>query len=69
MEFRIKEYNKGFVVEVKKKKCRLFYTKYYWTHFISVAGMNDEPWYHSSYKYAEMNLLNKIKWDTISNSN
>ena len=68
MEFRIKEYNKGFVVEVKKKKCRLFYTKYYWKHFISVAGMNDEPWFHNSYDYAETNLLNKIKWDTIRNS-
>lgn len=68
MEFRIKEYPRGFVVEVKKRYSNWFITKYRWTHFISVAGIEDEPWYHSSYKYAEMNLLDKIKWDTQSNS-
>ena len=66
MNYRIKEYEKGFVVEVELKK---WYGKKYWTHFISVAGINHLPWYHSTYEYAEMNLLNKIKWDTFKNSN
>lgn len=68
MEFRIKKYDKGYVVEVKKYSCFLFYKKVYWTHFISVAGIESLPWYHSEYKYAEMNLLSKIKTTTIINS-
>ena len=65
MKYRIKKHEKGFVVEVQKTK---WYGRKYWTHFISVAGINSEPWFHSSYEYAEMNLLNKIKWQTIENS-
>ena len=65
MNYRIKRYKKGFVVEVQKKR---WYGKKYWTHFISVSGISSEPWFHSSYEYAEKNLLNEIKWQTIKNS-
>jgi hypothetical protein len=65
MNYRIKKYEKGFVVEVQKTN---WYGRKYWTHFISVAGISSEPWFHSSYEYAEMNLLNEIKWQTIRNS-
>jgi hypothetical protein len=65
MNYRIKKYEKGFVVEVQKTT---WYGKKYWTHFISVAGISSKPWFHSSYEYAEINLLNKIKWQTIRNS-
>lgn len=65
MNYRIKKYEKGFVVEVQKTN---WYGRKYWTHFISVAGIRSEPWFHSSYEYAEMNLLNKIKCQTIRNS-
>ena len=65
MNYRIKKYEKGFVVEVQKTT---WHGKKYWTHFISVAGISSEPWFHSSYEYAEMNLLNEIKWQTIRNS-
>ncbi len=65
MEYRIKKYNKGFVVEVQKTK---WYGKKYWVHFISVAGISSMPWFHSSYEYAEMNLVNEIKWQTSRNS-
>ncbi len=63
MQFRIKKYPKGFVVEVQKSKWGFKR----WTPFILVRGI-DEPWYHSSYKYAESSLLGKIKRDTIKNS-
>lgn len=66
MKFRIKEYPRGFVVEIQKRK---WYGKKYWTHFISVAGMGDKPWYHLNYDYAEKNLLDEIKWQTAINSN
>ena len=64
-KYRIKEYQRGFVVEVQKTT---WFGIKYWTHFICVSGISTKPWFHSSYEYAEMNLLNKIKWDTISNS-
>lgn len=64
MNFRIKQHPKGFVVEVQKK-CLWFK---YWTHFISVSGIDSLPWYHSTYEHAERNLLNEIKWQTIKNS-
>ncbi len=64
--FRIVKHLKGYVVEVEQKK---WYGKKYWTHFISVSGIDSQPWYHETYDFAEMNLLNKIKWDTFSNSN
>jgi len=65
MQFRIKKYDEGFVVEVQKKT---WYGKTYWTHFISVAGIASKPWYHSTYNDAESNLIKTIKWDTIWNS-
>lgn len=65
MKYRIKKYEKGYVAEVQKTN---WCGRRYWTHFISVAGVNSEPWFHSSYQYAEMNLLNEIKWQTIRNS-
>ena len=66
MKYRIEKYEKGFVVEIQKRK---WYGKIYWTHFISVSGIASEPWFHSSYKFAEINLLKEVKWQTIGNSN
>ncbi len=65
MSFRIKKYERGFVVEVEK---RGFYGRRYWTHFISVSGISTEPWFHSSYEYAETNLLDEIRCQTVINS-
>jgi len=64
MKFRIKKYNKGYLVEVCKIK---WYGKEYWIPFITYYGLT-EPFYHSSYEFAERNLLDSIKWDTIRNS-
>ena len=68
MKFRIKYYKgikTGYVVEVQK---RTWYGSNYWTHFILTSGLPDEPWYHSEYKYAEMNMLTKIKRDCLTES-
>jgi hypothetical protein len=65
MEFRIKKYNEGYVVEIQKTK---WYGKKYWTHFVSVSGIESMPWHHSTFDYAMTNLLDKIKWQTIRNS-
>lgn len=67
MKLRIQKYKRGWIVEVQKEKGFLFKTKY-WTHFISVAGIDSMPWYFKTREYAEMEMLNKIKWDTINNS-
>lgn len=60
--YRIKEYDKGFVVEIQKHK---WYGKKYWVHFISVSGISSEPWYFSTYDYALDNLLTEIKWNLL----
>ena len=63
--YRIKKYKKGYVVEVYKSK---WYFYKYWTHFISVSGITEEPWYFSTYDHAERGLINEIKWNTAKNS-
>ena len=65
MEFRIKEYNSGFVVEIQK---RTWYGRKYWTHYISVRGINSMPWHHSTYDFAMDNLLSEIRTQTVLNS-
>lgn len=68
MKLRIKYfsiYKTGYVVQIQKSN---WFGRKYWTHFISVAGMDDKPWFHSSYEHAETNMLNKIKWDCITES-
>ena len=68
MKFRIKKYKRGYVVEIQKVRNYLLFKKYYWMHYISVSGIDSMPWYHKTEDYAMMNLLDKIKWNTIANS-
>ena len=68
MKFRIKKYKKGYVVEIQKVKNYIIFKRYYWTHYISVSGIDSMPWYHKNKDYAMMNLLDQIKWNTIANS-
>lgn len=67
MNLRIKKYPRGWVVEIQKEKGFLFKTKY-WTHFISVAGIESMPWYFQSREFAEKEMLFKIRWQTLDNS-
>ena len=69
MKFRIKKYERGYVVEVQQvKRVYILFKKYYWTHYISAAGLETIAWYHSEYKYAMMNLLDKVENETNKNS-
>lgn len=63
-EFRIKEYPKGFVVEYYRKT--LFGGK--WIHYISVAGIDDQPWYYSSFEMALDDMAIIIQRWTVRNS-
>ena len=56
-ELRIKKYHIGYVVEIKKKK---WWGKEYWSHIISVAGMEDEPWVFSNYENAYLEAIRLI---------
>lgn len=56
--FRIQEYTKGWVVEVQKQK---WYGKKYWTHFVSVAGIESEPWYYSTLDFAMIGFQGELK--------
>lgn len=62
--FRIKKYNKGYVVEIQKKK---WFGKKYWTHFISVSGIKSEPWYYSSFDFALIGLQDEVKFQALRN--
>ena len=66
--YRIIKKERGFVVEIRKTKSNLFRTKTFWTHFISVAGIESMPWHFSTKDYALDALLFKIKCDTLENS-
>lgn len=67
-EFRIRAHPRGYIVEIKKVKKSWFRTKEYWTHFISVSGISEMPWYYNDFDIAMECLLFKLKCDTIINS-
>jgi hypothetical protein len=60
---RIQKYKKGFVVEIESKK---WYGKKYWKHIISVAGIENEPWYFSSYEFAILEAQKYFKWNLLT---
>lgn len=60
-DVRIRKDAKGWVVETKKKY--LLFSK--WVHIISVAGMNDKPWYFSTYKAAIDEATKLFKFSLI----
>jgi len=63
--YRIKKYDRGWVVEQRKRK---WWGKVYWVHFISVLGIDSQPWYHSTFDYAMDSLIEKIKRQALENS-
>ena len=65
MEFQVTKYKRGYVVEVRKYKWTLFGIKKYWTHYISVSGIESMPWYFKTREVAISELLLKIKFDII----
>jgi len=66
--FRIKESNGTFVVQVQKQTNFLLFRRKYWTHYISVSGIDSLPWHHSTFDFAMMNLIKKVEEETIINS-
>lgn len=62
--FRIKKYPKGWVVEIKKLN---WWGKERWTHFISVAGIETEPWHFSTYESALTGLQDEVKYHVFRN--
>ncbi len=68
-KYRIKKYDKGYVSEVLKPRWTLFGIRYKWTHFLSVSGMSDKPWYFSNYRIAEEETLKYLSWDITEKSN
>lgn len=65
-EIRIKEYPKGYVVEIQKKT---WYRRRYWTHLISVYGIPSQPWYFSSFNSALHQATLYFEWDLIKGAN
>lgn len=63
--YRIKKYKNGWVVEQKHKT---WYGKVYWKYCISVAGIDSQPWHHSTFDCAMRNLYDLVREQTYENS-
>jgi len=68
MNFRIIKKPRGYIVEVETVKWSLFGLKKQWVPFVKSSGM-DCAWYHKTYGFAMMNLLDEIRVQTIKNAN
>jgi hypothetical protein len=68
MNFRILKKERGYIVEVQVIKWYFFGLKKQWKPYVTSAGL-DCAWYHSSFDYAMMNLLDKVRIETIKNAN
>ena len=62
--FRIVKESKGWIVEVEQTTNYILFKVYKWVPYVKTSGM-DCVWHHSEYKYAEMNLHDRVKKDTI----
>ena len=63
---RVREYLKGYVVEIQLKK---WYGKKYWKHIISVSGIDNQPWFYSKKETAINEAKRYFEYDLIVNSN
>lgn len=63
LKVRIKEYPKGFVVEIKVYKG--IFRGYQWTHLISVSGIDSEPWYYDDLDMAVKEARKLFGWDLL----
>lgn len=69
LKVRVKQYPKGWSVEIKKeKRYLLFFKKKYWIHIESVAGMSDKPWYYKNKETAISEAVKHFEWDLIINT-
>jgi hypothetical protein len=59
---RVKYYHKGWVIEIQKQT---WYGRRYWTHIVSVAGIESLPWHFNSFTDALEETTNYFKWDLI----
>lgn len=62
--FRIKKHPQGWVVEIEK---RTWYGRRYWTHFVSASGIDDKPWYYTTFDYALTGLQHEVEYQALRN--
>jgi len=62
--YRIRQTNKGFVIEIKCAKWTLFGIKYNWKICIFYSGSND-PFYFTTKESAINSLLTDIKYQVL----
>jgi hypothetical protein len=63
--YRIKNYERGYVVEVQKTRFLFFK---YWTHLIHSSGLPECPWHFHSFEAAKNDLIEYILKQTELNS-
>jgi hypothetical protein len=44
-----------------------WYGKKYWLHFVSVAGIQSEPWYFRTFDFALSGLMDEVKYQALRN--
>jgi len=59
-KFRFRKHARGWIVEYRYFQGFWIFKKEKWKHFISVAGIEEMPWYHSELEYASMNLKSQV---------
>jgi hypothetical protein len=69
LKTRVKEYPKGWVVEIEQKKFTIFGIKKYWTHLKSVSGIETKPWYYSTKENAISEAVMHFHWDILGVTN
>lgn len=58
MKLRIQQYGDVYVSEIQRRK---WYGKLYWTHFITVSGIDSMPWFFTTYEAALESTMTQIR--------
>lgn len=67
-KFRYKEYPIGWVVEYGYVVGFWIFKRIIWKHYVSVSGIESQPWYHSDIDYAIMNLKSEVHFQAAIES-
>ena len=65
LKVRVKEYPKGWVVEIERTKNTWYGKKKYWEHLISVSGMSDKAWHYDTKERAISQAVKLFEWDLL----
>ncbi len=65
LKIRVKQYPKGWVVEIERTKWTWLGKRKHWEHLISVSGMSDKPWFYDTKERAISQAVKLFEWDLL----